>query len=55
MATSAEIREYFAKVGRKGGKARLKTMSPEERKERARNAAAARWADRPKKKAKASR
>lgn len=32
-----------SKIGRKGGKARLETMTPEERSESARNAAKARW------------
>ena len=31
-------------LGRKGGKARLRTMTPEQRKEIARKAIAARWA-----------
>jgi hypothetical protein len=31
-------------LGRKGGKARLRTMTPEQRKEIARKAVAARWA-----------
>ena len=38
-------------LGRKGGKARLKTMTPEERSELARQAAAKRWAKAKKKKA----
>jgi len=42
-AFSPEQRAYFAKEGRKGGKARLKTMTPEQRKEVARKAAQARW------------
>jgi hypothetical protein len=37
------VKEYLAKIGRRGGKARLKTMTPEERKLRARRAAQARW------------
>jgi hypothetical protein len=35
------IRQVMAEMGRKGGKARLKTMSPEERRERALKAAEA--------------
>jgi len=42
--TKAEIREYFAKFGRKGGKAAAKKLSPEQRKDSARRAAQARWA-----------
>ncbi|MGB7149825.1 MAG: hypothetical protein WBD45_11770 [Terriglobales bacterium] len=37
------IKEYLAKIGRKGGKARLTTMTPEQRKKQSRRAAAARW------------
>jgi general stress protein YciG len=39
-----EIREYFAKFGRKGGKATAKNRTPEERKAAARKAVKARWA-----------
>ncbi len=39
-----EIRDYFAKFGRKGGKATAKKMTPEERTEKMRRAAQARWA-----------
>jgi hypothetical protein len=43
-----EIREYFVKEGRKGGKlggpARAAAMTPEERIESARKAVMARWA-----------
>jgi hypothetical protein len=35
-----EILDFFKKQGRKGGKAAAQTMSPEERAERARKAAA---------------
>ena len=49
-----EIRDYFVKEGRKGGlkggKRRLETMTPEQRKEVAQKAAAARWAKKPVKK-----
>lgn len=47
MATnniSAEMREWFSGMGRKGGKARLVKISPEERKRIAKLAAQARWA-----------
>jgi len=43
MATKQEIREIFAKHGRKGGKAAARQMTPEQRKESARKAAQARW------------
>jgi len=43
-----EMREYLAKIGRKGGKIggkrRLETMTAEQRRESARRAIAARWA-----------
>jgi hypothetical protein len=43
-----EMREYFAKIGRKGGKTggkrRLETMTDEQRSESARRAVQARWA-----------
>ncbi len=39
--------ELGRKGGQKGGKARAAKMSPEERSEAARKAAAARWANRP--------
>jgi hypothetical protein len=42
---------YLSKLGRKGGKARLQTMTEEERKESARKAATARWAKAKKKSA----
>jgi hypothetical protein len=38
------VREYLAKIGKKGGKARLKKMTAEQRKAVARKAAQARWA-----------
>jgi len=41
-----------AKIGKKGGKARAKNMTPEERSESARKAVNARW-DKAKKKARA--
>ena len=43
-----EMREYLAKIGRKGGlkggRARMDTMTPEQRSESARRAVTARWA-----------
>ena len=42
--TQKEIREYFAKFGRKGGQATARNLTPEERKASARKAAQARWA-----------
>ena len=38
-----KLSEYFKKIGAKGGKSAAKQMSPEERAERARKAAATRW------------
>jgi hypothetical protein len=49
MATKAEIRDYFAKFGKQGGKTRAKNMTPEQRKEAARRASEARWASKKKK------
>jgi hypothetical protein len=40
--TAEQLSAYFAKIGRKGGKARLKTMTAAERSERAKKAVAAR-------------
>ncbi len=40
---SKAMREYFAKIGRKGGRKRLETMTPAERKRRAQKAIKARW------------
>ena len=42
--TRKEIREYFAKFGRKGGQATARKLTPEQRKASARKAALARWA-----------
>jgi hypothetical protein len=39
----AALRKYLAELGRKGGKKAGKTMTPEQRSERARKAAAGRW------------
>lgn len=36
--------QYLARIGRKGGKARVASQTPEQRAESARRAAAARWA-----------
>jgi hypothetical protein len=44
FVTKREIREYFAKFGKKGGKATAKNLTPEQRKASARKAAKARWA-----------
>lgn len=35
--------KFFADVGKKGGRKASKAMTPEQRKQRARNAAKARW------------
>jgi hypothetical protein len=43
MALTKEAREYFAKEGRRGGKAYVKNSTPEERKQAASKAAKARW------------
>jgi hypothetical protein len=49
---SADAREFFRKKGKKGGKlsaaARLKKLTPEQRSEIAKKAAAARWGKKPK-------
>jgi len=39
---------YLAKLGRRGGTARAKNLTPEERRAGAQKAAQARWAKRPK-------
>jgi len=39
-----ELRKYFAKFGKQGGKARAKKLTPKQRTESARKAAQARWA-----------
>jgi hypothetical protein len=44
MAKNRMLSKYLAELGRKGGKARTKQMTPAERKELARKAAQARWA-----------
>jgi hypothetical protein len=40
-----DIRDYLAKIGKKGGKARLVKMSAEERQKVARRGAETRWAE----------
>jgi hypothetical protein len=42
--TGKELKDYFAKMGKRGGKARVKNSTPEQRKASARKAAQARWA-----------
>jgi hypothetical protein len=44
MKLPDEIREFFRKQGKIGAKKRLKTLSPERRREIAQAAANARWA-----------
>jgi hypothetical protein len=51
MATKAEIREYFARFGKQGGKATARKMTPKQRQESARRAAQARWSKQKKTKA----
>lgn len=46
MAMKQEIRDYFAKFGREGGKARARNMTSQQRAEAARKAVEARWANR---------
>jgi hypothetical protein len=43
---SAELREYFAAMGKKGSRARAKKLTSDERKQIASTAAKARWAKR---------
>ncbi len=43
MVKKSEISKYLAELGRKGGKARVKNQTPEQRKASARKAAQARW------------
>lgn len=51
--------EFLKKIGRKGGKAKVPkgaaTLTPEERAQRGRDAAAARWGKKPAKKGKAAK
>jgi hypothetical protein len=48
MAKRDPIQEYLAEIGRKGGQAKvpkgLATLTPEERRQRAKEGAKARWA-----------
>jgi general stress protein YciG len=44
FVSSKEIKQYLAKLGRKGGAATAKNRTPEQRKQIARKAAQARWA-----------
>jgi hypothetical protein len=44
VTTKQEIRDYFAKFGRKGGKATASKLTPEQRQASARRASEARWA-----------
>jgi hypothetical protein len=44
-----KVRNYFAAEGKKGGKTRAQHLTPERRREIARNAARARWAKRQRK------
>jgi hypothetical protein len=46
MVTKGELSQYLRKLGSKGGKARAKRSTPEQRKEQAQKAAQARWAKR---------
>jgi hypothetical protein len=43
---SADVRAYFARISRLGGQARARNLSPAERSESAKKAAAARWSKR---------
>jgi hypothetical protein len=44
MVKKSDIRAYLQSLGKKGGPARAKALTPEQRKEIARKAAQARWA-----------
>jgi hypothetical protein len=44
MVTKQEIRDYFAKFGKQGGKATARNRTAEQRSEAARKAVQARWA-----------
>jgi len=50
MPLTKEARKYFAKEGRKGGKARAAKLTKQQRREIAQKAIAARWAKAKKKK-----
>lgn len=43
MRLPTKVRAFFARTGKVGGKARLRTMTPAQRSEAARKAAKARW------------
>jgi hypothetical protein len=47
VISKQEIREHFAKFGKKGGRARAQNMSAEDRSAAARKAVQARWAETP--------
>lgn len=49
MMIDRKLSEYFAAMGRKSAKVRMKTISARRRKQIARNAAKARWAKRKRK------
>jgi len=44
MALTKEARDFFAREGRKGGKIAARNMTAEQRREKMRKAAQARWA-----------
>lgn len=44
VTTKQEIRDYFAKFGKQGGRATARNRTPEQRSEAARKAVLARWA-----------
>jgi len=44
MTLDKDAREFFVREGRKGGKIAARRMSPEQRREKMRRAAQARWA-----------
>lgn len=46
MEMKQEIRDYFAKFGKEGGKTRAKNMTAQQRADAARKAVEARWAKR---------
>lgn len=46
MPTKQEIRDYFAKFGKEGGKTRARNMTAQQRADAARKAVEARWAKR---------
>jgi hypothetical protein len=48
MRVPKQVRDYLSRLGRKGGPARSKMLTPAQRSDIARKAAQARWAKRPK-------